>query len=141
VTLARDGSELSLNAGLEMLQIFKTETGLGPDFPMSEIQRINGWSISVAPFATSTFTISSLYNLTLATKGHSMAFSPDQRLFAAAGTRIELFDLEAGIKLTTLEDEPLLKYKDLAIHAMSFSPDGRLLATGGQEAKIRVCSH
>jgi hypothetical protein len=42
VTLARDGRELSSNAGLKMLQIFKTETELGPDFPMAEIERIGG---------------------------------------------------------------------------------------------------
>lgn len=140
VTLARDGREISLEAGLEKFQIFESESKLGPEVPMSEIETTHDWSISVAPLNDSTYWVDLLHSLSLRTNGHTVDFSPDGRHIAVAGSEIELFDVGTGQKILIQKDKSSLGYENVVVHAMSFSPNGQNLATAGEDSILRVCS-
>jgi YT521-B-like domain len=138
VTLARDGREISNNAGLRMLQLFEEEAELGPDIPTTKTKQISDWSLSVAPSAPAELQVDLALRVSARSNVHSASFSPDGRFFAVAGNETEIFDLGTGRKVLVLEDKSLLRYENVTIHTSAFSADSTHLATAGQDMQIQV---
>jgi len=66
-------------------------------------------------------------------------FSADGRFVATGCNRTaQIFDVQTGQKICTIQDESAAKTGDLYIRSVRFSPDGKLLATGAEDHKIRV---
>lgn len=65
---------------------------------------------------------------------YSLAFSPDGRMLASAGSdsTIKLWDTSRGLLIRTLSG-----HLD-AVRAVAFSPDGKSLVSGGQDHTIRI---
>ena len=64
----------------------------------------------------------------------SLAFSPDDTILIAGlrDSKIELFDMTTGEKITTLNGHTLM------VEALAFSPDGKTLVSTGQDGTILV---
>jgi len=65
---------------------------------------------------------------------YAVAFSPDGKLFAAAGVdkQVLVWELATGKLRHRFADQPL------PVSALAFSPDGKALASGGGDTTIRV---
>src|ERR1700761_8610860 len=67
-------------------------------------------------------------------KVNSLAFSPDGRMIASAGSdsTIKLWDTSRGLLIRTLSGHLA------AVRAVAFSPDGKSLVSGSQDHTIRI---
>lgn len=66
-------------------------------------------------------------------------FSADGKYIATGCNRsAQIYDVETGQKVTTLQDDSVDRDGDLYIRSVCFSPDGRFLATGAEDKQIRV---
>jgi glucose repression regulatory protein TUP1 len=66
-------------------------------------------------------------------------FSADGRYVATGCNRIaQIFEVESGHLVATLQDSPPNDENDLYIRSVCFSPDGQFLATGAEDKVIRV---
>lgn len=66
-------------------------------------------------------------------------FSRDGKYLATGCNRsAQIFDVDTGHNVATLQDETVDKDGDLYIRSVCFSPDGKFLATGAEDKQIRV---
>ncbi|KAL4789909.1 WD40 repeat-like protein [Aspergillus venezuelensis] len=66
-------------------------------------------------------------------------FSRDGKYLATGCNRsAQIFDVNTGQTIATLQDESVDKSGDLYIRSVCFSPDGKMLATGAEDKQIRV---
>ncbi|RMJ21874.1 transcriptional repressor [Aspergillus sp. HF37] len=66
-------------------------------------------------------------------------FSRDGKYLATGCNRsAQIFDVNTGQIVATLQDETVSKDGDLYIRSVCFSPDGKYLATGAEDKQIRV---
>ena len=66
-------------------------------------------------------------------------FSLDGKYIATGCNRsAQIFDVQTGHRVQTLEDNAVDKEGDLYIRSVCFSPDGNYLATGAEDKQIRV---
>ncbi|KAJ5362293.1 Transcriptional repressor Tup1 N-terminal [Penicillium brevicompactum] len=66
-------------------------------------------------------------------------FSRDGKYLATGCNRsAQIFDVNSGANVATLQDENVDKDGDLYIRSVCFSPDGKYLATGAEDKQIRV---
>ncbi|KAF9528647.1 WD40-repeat-containing domain protein [Crepidotus variabilis] len=69
----------------------------------------------------------------------SIRFSSDGKFVATGSNRIaQIFDVQTGATICSLQDDTAPKTADLYIRCVRFSPDGKFLATGAEDSKIRV---
>ena len=61
---------------------------------------------------------------------HSVAFSPDSRLFASASWDIRLWDVQTGEHIQTLTGHPA------RVHSITFSPDSKTLASASWDIRL-----
>ncbi|MDE0300468.1 MAG: WD40 repeat domain-containing protein [Candidatus Poribacteria bacterium] len=62
----------------------------------------------------------------------AVAFSPDGKKLAVAGSALKLWDVETGKALRTLAD------RDLRVTSVAFSPDGKSLATVAEDKTVKL---
>lgn len=66
-------------------------------------------------------------------------FSQDGQFVATGCNRsAQIYEVNTGRLVTTLQDDTVDKDGDLYIRSVCFSPDGRYLATGAEDKQIRV---
>lgn len=66
-------------------------------------------------------------------------FSSDGRFVATGCNRTaQIYDVQTGQRMATLEDKRAERDGDLYIRSVCFSPDGKYLATGAEDKLIRV---
>ena len=66
-------------------------------------------------------------------------FSCDGKYLATGCNRsAQIFDVNTGQNVATLQDESVDKDGDLYIRSVCFSPEGKYLATGAEDKQIRV---
>ncbi|KAL2786046.1 WD40 repeat-like protein [Aspergillus keveii] len=109
------------------------------DLPSSQKKEGADWYAVFNPEVQRVLDIDLVHHLVHDSVVCCVRFSRDGKYLATGCNRsAQIFDVNTGQNVATLQDENVDKNGDLYIRSVCFSPDGKYLATGAEDKQIRV---
>lgn len=109
------------------------------DLPQSQKREGSDWYAVFNPEVQRILDVDLVHHLNHDSVVCCVRFSRDGKYLATGCNRsAQIFDVESGQNVATLQDENVDKDGDLYIRSVCFSPDGKYLATGAEDKQIRV---
>lgn len=109
------------------------------DLPPSQKREGSDWYAVFNPEVQRVLDVDLVHHLNHDSVVCCVRFSRDGKFLATGCNRsAQIFDVNTGQNVATLQDENVDKDGDLYIRSVCFSPDGKFLATGAEDKQIRV---
>lgn len=109
------------------------------DLPASQKREGADWYAVFNPEVQRVLDVELVHHLVHDSVVCCVRFSRDGKYLATGCNRsAQIFDVNTGQNVATLQDESVDKDGDLYIRSVCFSPDGKYLATGAEDKQIRV---
>ncbi|KAJ5127537.1 hypothetical protein N7448_008316 [Penicillium atrosanguineum] len=109
------------------------------DLPASQKREGPDWYAVFNPEVQRVLDVELVHHLNHDSVVCCVRFSRDGKYLATGCNRsAQIFDVNTGQNVATLQDENVDKDGDLYIRSVCFSPDGKYLATGAEDKQIRV---
>lgn len=109
------------------------------DLPASQKREGGDWYAVFNPEVQRVLDVDLVHHLVHDSVVCCVRFSRDGKYLATGCNRsAQIFDVNTGQNVATLQDETVDKDGDLYIRSVCFSPDGKYLATGAEDKQIRV---